>query len=239
MIQFISYIITYNLNYKCKTMQTNSIDILNFSSCHFFSSQEYRIDSGNLKITDLSLGKNNREVIPLDLIDPKPKIAKTNDPQLILASIISFIIGTLFIILAYSINIPVQQVLGFGLIGISAIFLISSLRLQTTSYTYFYANTTTQLFTISEAQSCNSENAKKFIEALNNRLVKPKVMKSERKKNRETHNEFVYHLDFLYNHNVLNDIQYDRMKDKINEIVYGIKKDRTLADVIHLPVTKF
>ncbi len=217
-------------------MQTNPIDILNFSSCSLFSSQEYRIDSGNLKITDLSLGKNNREVIPLDLIDPKPKISKTNDRQLIWASIISFIIGSLFIILAFSINIPIQQILGISLIGISAVFFIASLKLQTTSYTYFYANTTTQLFTINEAQSCDAENAKKFVQSLNQRLVKPKVVISTRKQNQRDHLEFIHHLDFLYNHNVVNDIQYERMRDKINEIIYGIKKENVSANIIQLPI---
>lgn len=218
-------------------MHHNSIDILNFNNCSLFSRQEYSIDSGNLSILDISLGKNNKETIPLDLIDPQPKISKTKDRQLVFASIISLVIGIVFIILATTINVPIQQFIGFCFIAVSALFLMSSLKLQTTRYSYYYANTTTPLFTIDEARSDSNENAKEFISSLNKRLKKPKVIVNSRKSDRKNYNEFMNHVDFLYNNKILNDVQYDRMQEKVNEVVYGIRKAKKMANVIQLPLT--
>lgn len=232
---------------KCTQMHHSAIDILNFSSCSIFSTQEYRIDSGNLHISNLSLGKNDKEVIPLDLIDPNPRISKKNNEQLIWAAIGSFAIGLLFIAMSMNVNTAIQQSFGFGFLGISAIFLIASLKLQTTSYTYYYANTTTHLFTINEPQPNEAEHAKRFVQALNKRIKKPN-MNFQRKTQKENYSEFLEHLDFLYNFGVLTDIQYERIHSKINVKIYGIhnkennkanKQTRKSAEIIPLPVRKF
>ena len=231
-------------------MHHKPIDILNFSSCSVFSSQEYKIDSGNLHITDLSLGRNDKEIIPLDLIDPKPRISKKNNEQLIWASVATFTMGLLFIVLSMSVNTAIQQTLGFGFLGISAIFLIASLKLQTTSYTYYYANTTTHLFTINEPQSNEADHAKKFVQSLNQRINKPSL-NFQRKTKKENYSDFIEHLDFLYNYGVLTDIQYERIHSKINVKIYGgvneamdetfdeiSNKTRKSADIIPLPLRK-
>lgn len=224
-------------------MHHTPIDNLNFTRCSLFSSQEFSIESGNLHITDNSLGKNNKETIPLDLIEPQPKVSKKNDKQLIWAATTSFIIGLLFLISTISIEMPIQQILGFSFIGISFLFLLASSKLKTTSYTYFYANTTTQLFTIHDKHSGGvddtTQNAKKFIKSLNQRITKPKKTLNTRRTNKENYNEFIEHLDFLYNHSVITNIQYDRMQAKIQEVVYGIKREKVLADVIPLPLNNF
>ncbi|HIP94488.1 MAG TPA: hypothetical protein EYH20_04020 [Leucothrix sp.] len=231
-------------------MHHNPIDILNFSSSSVFSSQEYKIDSGNLHITDLSLGRNDKEIIPLDLIDPEPRISKKNNEQLVWASIATFTIGLLFIVLSMSVNAMMQQTLGFGLLGISAILFIASLKLQTTSYTYYYANTATHLFTINEPQSSESDHAKKFVQSLNQRINKPNLS-FQRKTKKENYSDFLEHLDFLYNYGVLTDNQYERIHSKINVKIYGnidetvcetldeiSNKTRKSADIIPLPLRK-
>lgn len=231
-------------------MHRSAIDILNFSSCSIFSSQEYRIDAGNLHISNLSLGKNDKEIIPLDLIDPKPRISKKNNEQLIWAAMGIFTIGLLFITMSMNANTAIQQSLGFGFLGISAIFLIASLKLQTTSYTYYYANTTTHLFTINEPHPNAAEHAKKFVQSLNQRINKPNI-NFQIKTKKENYSEFLEHLDFLYNFGVLTDIQYERIHSKINVKIYGNhnkktsqannkanKQTRKLADIIPLPIQK-
>lgn len=217
-------------------MHPSPIDVLHFNSSSLFSSQEYKIDSGNLHITDLSLGKSDKEVIPLDLIDPQPKTTKKNNEQLIWASISCFIIGMLFILLSLSMNI--QQILGLAFIGISAILLIASLKLQTISYTYYYANTTTHLFTIQDSQSGDIDHAKRFIKSLNQRIIKPH-WEYQRNSQEENHTVFLQHLDYLYNYGVVTDIQYKRIHEKINAKIFGInvkKQPQKTADIIALPV---
>lgn len=221
-------------------MRPSPIDILHFNNCSLFSSQEFKINNGSLHITDLSLGKVDKEVIPLDLIDPKPVVSKKNNEQLVWASITSLIIGMLFILLSISINIPVQQILGITFIGISALFLIASLKLQTTKYRYYYANTTTHLFTIHESQPSKTNYAKQFVQALNQRINKPE-REYTNKTPKENRIEFIEHLEYLYNFGVITDMQYDRIQNKINAKIYGtnIREDNPIksADIITLPIT--
>jgi len=217
-------------------MHPKPIDILNYSSCTLFSTQEYKLDSGNLHITDLSLGRNEKEIIPLDLIDPKPRISKKNNEQLLWASIASFTISLLLIALSISFNTQIQQLLGFGFLFIGAIFLIASLKMQTTSYTYYYANTTTHLFTINEPQSAENDLTKQFIQSLNRRINKP-TMNYLKKTKQENYSEFLQHLDFLYNFGVLTDAQYERIQNKINVKIYGnTKNTKKTAEIIPLPL---
>jgi len=217
-------------------MHPKPIDVLNYSSCTLFSTQEYKLDSGNLHITNLSLGKNEKEIIPLDLIDPKPRISKKNNEQLLWASIASFIISLLLISLSISFNTQIQQLLGLGFLVIAAIFLIASLNMQTTSYTYYYANTTTHLFTINEPQSAENDLTKQFIQSLNRRINKP-TMNYLKKTKQENYSEFLQHLDFLYNFGVLTDAQYERIQNKINVKIYGnTKNTKKTAEIIPLPL---
>jgi len=224
-------------------MHPKPIDLLNYSSSSLFSTQEYLIESGNLHITDLSFGRNEKETIPLDLINPKPRITKKNNEQLIWASLASFTIGLLFILLSLNFSTQIQQTLGFGFFAISAIFLIASLKLQTTSYTYYYANTTTHLFTINEPQAGEKDLVIRFIQSLNQRINKPK-WNFQRKTKEENHSDFMQHLDFLYNFGVLTDAQYERIHNKINVKIYGVanrdstneKRTRKSADIIPLPL---
>lgn len=219
-------------------MHPKPIDILNFSNSSLLSTQEYKIDSGNLHITDLSFGRNNREIIPLDLIDPKPKITKKSNEQLMWTSVGSFTVGLLFILLSLSFENQIQQSMGIGFLAISAIFLIASLKLQTTSYTYYYANTTAHLFTINEPQTGEKDIVIKFIQSLNQRINKPKL-KGQRNFKKEERSEFFKHLDFLYNFGVLTDAQYERIHSKINVKIYGaVNETRKTADIIQLPIKR-
>jgi len=217
-------------------MHPKPIDLLNYTSCTLFSTQEYRLDSGNLHITDTSLGRKEKEVIPLDLIDPNPRIRKKNNKQLLWASIASFTIGLLLTALSISFNTQFQQFLGLGFIVISAIFLIVSSKLKTTSYSYYYANTTTHLFTINEHQSAKNDLIKKFIQSLNCRIHKPTI-KSPKTVKQKNFSEFSQHLDFLYNFGVLTDEQYKRIQDKIKVKIYGnTQNTKKTADIIPLPL---
>lgn len=219
-------------------MPVSSIDLLHFNSCSLFSSQEYKIDSGNLHITDLSLGKTNKEIIPLDLIDAKPRIMRKNNKQLIWASVTSFLIGTLFTLFSHSISTPALQILVLAFVGIGTILLIASLKLQTTSYTYYYANTTTHLFTIIDSQSGDVDHTKSFIKALNKRIVKPQ-RDFQRNTEEESQTDFLQHLDYLYNYGVVTDMQYNRIQEKVNAKIFGINinnRNKRSADIIALPV---
>ncbi len=229
-------------------MHPKPIDILNFRNCSLFTTEEYKIDSGNLHISKLSPGRSDKEIIPLELIDSKPRVSKKKNEQLIWASIISFMIGMLFIFIAISQKIPEQQIVGLVFVGISALFLIASLKLQTTSYTYFYANTTTQLFTIQESPSDGTDTAQKFVESLNKRINKPQ-RELNRKNKDDNYSEFLSHLDYLYNFGVITDNQYKIIQDKINTKLFGnteprkVKSSKTrkgqtgqTAKIIPLPV---
>ncbi len=214
------------------------------------SSQVFKIDSkDNLQIVELSPLKNRNETIPLDLIDSEPKVSNKFDNQLVAFSLISALAACGFLFSA----IYTSQLWA---IPFSILFLLTSLttayasyRKKTTTYSYQFMDTNTRLFSLHESFSANKQ-VEMFVHALNERInkahneqddlsVESDLQHSEDDgsiSDEAKQSQFTKHLDFLYNHGVVNDALYKRIDRKINEKVFGFKIEETETNVINFPV---
>lgn len=220
------------------------LDSLYYNS--LLSSRLLKIDTNdNLQIVELSPLKNRNEVIPLDLIDAKPRITNKPDSQLMLFGIVSALASALFFISSIYANQPWSMAFAalFLLSSIGAIF--TAFKKFTTVYIYQFANTNTPLFTLRESFSEN-EQIKTFTDTLNERITNLSEESIEEStdnnsnkstdKNDDKHSQYANHLDFLYNHGVINDVLYKRINRKINEKIFGIDDLEPLGNIIHFPV---
>ena len=201
-------------------------------SSSLFSTQELRIDDKNLKITTLSM-KNVSKTIPLDLIDSEAKVSAAPNSQLLIFSFVCAVAGVLFFLSSVGADLyaPKSFASIFMLFSIGA--LITAFNKKSAIYTFFYENSTSPLFSLRESESSHHL-VKTFVDELTQKVAESKRMSEEKLDD----NEFTDRLDYLYNHDMVTDIAYQRIKNKINEKLHGIKTKEHLAEVIYLPVKK-
>ena len=215
------------------------------------SNQVFKIDStNNLHIVEISPRRNKNETIPLDLIDATPLIKKKFDSHLLLLAFASVLASISFF--SYATYAHQAWAYSFGITFILSSFsvLFYAYKNRSISYTYQFANTNTPLFTLRECFSKN-EQVKVFVNALNKRIVsvnkKSNVEAVSYIDDTTNHidnscdsksSECTKHLDFLYNHGIVNDVLYQRIDRKIHHKFFG-NNDTVEApseNVIHFPV---
>jgi hypothetical protein len=203
-------------------------------NCSLLSSQEIKIDAdNNLQISTFNISKTVKNTIPLDLINPQPKITEHPNIHLLKLAFLSFITSIVFFLLSSEINYPIGQMIS-GIFALFCIlFIIVSFTKKSVAYTFFYARTTTHLFTLHESQSNN-----KLVETFVNQLTQQIKGSKDTSTKGDKQTEYTSHLDFLYNHGVINDVFYERINHRIYEKVNDIKPKRLLADVVTLPIRK-
>lgn len=204
-----------------------------FFNNSLLSSQEIKIDeNNNLKVTSLSLSKKLSNTIPLALIDAQPKITQNPDRQLMMFALVNVLSSVIF----YLSVTKIHQTLGIVISSLFMLFAIlsfvTSYRRSSTTYTFYYKNTSTHLFSLRKS-AFNKNKVQVFADQLKQRILEAKVTHSNLT---DESSKYTKHLDFLYNHGLVNDVVYERTNDKINEKLYGIRAKNQLADIVILPV---
>lgn len=219
-------------------MQQTAIQHLIYN-CSLLSSQELKIDDDdNLRISKFSFSKKTSNTIPLDLIEAKPKITQQPDMQLFVFSILSFVASVALYLASTNTNLISGQVIASIFFAFSLLSFVASFKRPTTIYNFFYANTSICLFKLNESKT-NNQLVSTFVNQLKQRITEVKEVNPEKNDYKTgfiEETEFTDHLNFLYNHGMLNDVTYEIINNTINEKLYGIKPQQHLADVILLPV---
>ncbi len=211
-----------------------------------FSSQKFEIDSkNNLHITELSTLKQRNEVVPLDLINPQPTSKKRlNKPLMLLALASTLVSGGFFASAIFMGELwTVAFAIVFWAFGMGT--LIASFKNQTTVYHYKFLNTETLLFSLPES-SIQNHQAKLFVNALSTRITSLNA-KNEQNETSDSpifHEEnitpleiaigtsdemglylegkksqYTKHLNFLFNHGIVDEVLYEKLNNKINKRV--------------------
>jgi len=228
------------------------LDTLYYNS--LLSSQVFKIDSSNnLQIVELSALKSRNENIPLDMIDAEPKLSSKADRQLISFSIISaFLCATSLIAALYATQ---TWMIPFSVLFLltSIVTAVASFKNKTIIYAYQYIDSNTPLFTLQESSSGNKQ-VEMFSHKLSERIntvnqaqeIAKEKVKSDIKelsdnmiantKEDDNYLQFRDHLNFLYNHGVVNDNLYQRIDNKIKEVVFGLSNQEGQSNILQFPV---
>ena len=202
-----------------------------------WSSQEIKLDSdNNLSVTQLSFRHKRSNTIPLDLIEANPKVSQKPDTQLLGFSLACMLATVVFTVTALNINPSASLALVLPVIfaGFSLAALIFAFKQHTRSYHFYFANTSTRIFKLEES-SQNRQIIRAFVRQLSEKIAQ---LKQKQPISIDGDAEFTQHLDFLYNHGVVNDVVYERINQRINEKVNGYEPEVHLAEVIPLPIKK-
>lgn len=230
---------TNNHNGNCNNSNADTLlESLQYDS--LFSNQKFEIDSkNNLHITKLSVLKRRNEIVPLDLINPQPTSKKRLNTPLMLLALSSTLVSGAFFASAILMGQlwTVAFAIVFWLFGMGT--LIASYKNRTTIYQYKFANTETLLFSLSEPSAQNQQ-VELFINALNKRIVSLNETSEQSESgdkielNEEgivqldiagemeiytqgKQSQYMKHLDFLFNHGIVDEVLYKRLNKKINK----------------------
>ena len=221
---------------KIKTV--NQIFITNDS---VFSTRKYKLENnGKLSIITLNAVHTRAETIPLDLIDPEPNIEHKPNNYWALISLVISVSSIITFGVTDLISVPLLS----ALILLSAALFVVALKNRMTTYTFFFANTQTKIFSIKGGETLASTNeaindkADSFINNLKYAIYKinKKHVPQQKFENDKDKYDFIKNkLDDLYNYGVINNILYDRIKDNIREKTNTqklSKQTKQLANVI-------
>jgi len=227
-------------------MTQKTLDTLHYNT--LLSNQVFKVDAANnLHIVEFAPLKKRNETIPLDLIDAKPSVKKKPDSHLIFLASISAIACSYFFLTAHFFNQSWAIAFGvlFLLTSIASIF--SAYKNNAVNYTYHFINTNTELFTLRESFSENRQ-VEMFVNALNKRistLTEQPVDSSHDGHDSsndlgdDKYKECRKHLDFLYNHDFVDDALYQRLDSRIHNRFstkdHSVEKPTT-ENIIYFPV---
>jgi len=211
-----------------------------------FSNQKFEIDSkNNLHITELSALKNRNDVIPLDLINPLPTNKKRLNQPLMLLALASTLASSAFFASAVLMGQlwTVAFAIVFWVFGMAT--LIASYKNRITVYQYQLANTGTLLFSLSSPSTQNQQ-VELFIKALNIKIISLTEKSEHMEFNEEDdvqvdidgemaiytqgkQSQYMKHLDFLFNHSIVDEVLYKRLYKKINKKISD-SENRFISD---------
>ena len=212
----------------------NALEPLRYES--LFSNQKFEIDSkDNLHITEQSALKSHNEVVPLDLINPQPTSDKHLNKPLMLLALASALASSAFF--ASAILMGQLWAVAFGIVfwvfGMGTLF--TSYKNGTTDYKYKFANSEAFLFSLSQPSSQNKQ-VELFIHALNERIINlnenneqsssadkvesnGEILDISDEKEvymRSKKSQYMKHLDFLFNHGIVDEVLYKKLDKTIN-----------------------
>ena len=206
------------------------------------SNKEIKINTNNtLKITESSVFKNAKTIIPIDLIETQAKKGSRLDYQWVIFGLVCFIAASMFTLLALTQQFTSVLILGtiFTVIGCSAIFL--AYKFKSITHTYQYKGTGIKLFTLTE-NDLNESQISEFVTSLNssNETIDNDIVDSlsalkspsavnktsainsiEDKLNTQVE-EYYQHLDFLYEAKIIGNRLMLKLQKKAYDKVYGV-----------------
>ncbi len=231
--------------------ESTLLEALRYNSS--ISNQQFEIDADdNLHITANSIIETRDDIVPLDMINPQPMITTHLNKSLMQLALTSALISGAFFASALFMNQPwaVTFSILFWVFGIIA--LITSYKKRSKNYQYFLTNTSTRLFMLGETMTQNTQ-VELFIKALNKRInnlndksedyLPSKMGVAHLDQHQENdiytqnkQSQYLIHLDFLFNHGIVDDVLYKRLITRINNQIEKsenrfIKKEKTNNEV--------
>ncbi len=191
------------------------------------SNKEIKINTNNtLKITESSVFKNTKTIIPIDLIETHAKKGSRLDYQWVIFGLVSFIAASIFTLLALTQQFTAVLILGviFTVLGIVSIFF--AFKFKTITHTYLYKGTSMKLFTLSETD-LNTSQITEFVQHLdtNNRLDDDNdsfdIIDSTHQLNNRV-NAYYEHLNYLHEEGIIDTRLLERLQLKAYNKVYGV-----------------
>jgi len=196
------------------------------------------------------MNRATSEKFPLDMIESTPHLTTKIDPQLLTAALVSALAAVVFLTLSATTNLTMLSVFGglFVLTTIAAT--VIGLRNKMRSYTYFYTDSNTPMFTLTSKQA-DKDQVEAFVKNLNHSIkrstvdnenmktVKPSIpslasqkpLKMEQSTNTEEQEylAYTYHLDFLFASGLIDNESYLKVGNNISERVFGKKQSTESA----------
>lgn len=212
------------------------------------SNKEILIKSNDtIQITECSVFKHSKTIIPVDLIDTQAKQGSRLDYQWLLFAMVSFIASSIFIIMAVSQHFAFSFVIGttFAVLGLLSIF--ASFKFRNTTYAYRFKGTNINLFTLTE-NDLNSSQISEFVNMLNPEITdENNSLENTFTDESQTSyllsdqlNDYYKQLNHLFNEDIIDEILLKRLQQNAHNKVFGVSidvsDDRPLANVIPLPV---
>ncbi len=223
----------------------------------WFASKEYKLNHtdnslSHLSVSEASMNRATSEKFPLDMIEATPKITNTIDPLLLTFTLICVLASGIFLTLSATTGFSILSIFG-GLFVLAAIAsTIIAFRNKVQSYTYFYTDSNTPMFTLT-AKQADKEKVDAFVKNLNdsieqstqdNQLMgtanpsQPPVKTEE-----QEYLAYTYHLDFLFASGLIDDESYLKVGENISAKVFGrkktsaeaVSKTNTTSNIIHFP----
>ena len=229
--------ISDNYHYSNNTENHNSTIVNSLRYQSPVSKQEYKIDhENNLHICEKSILKDRRDIVPLDLMKPQPIIKKHLDKNLMILALMSAVVSGFFFVSAIYLGHlwTVGFAIVFWLFSIGSI--VAAHKNRTKTYQYQFINSNSPIFILREPFN-NKTQVRRFVSALNKRItavnIKPKnseivqlvddklfsTLGSNKERGMSVEGKFsqyIKHLDFLFNHGVVDEVLYKKLQEKIN-----------------------
>ncbi len=211
-----------------------------FDTLHYqglFTSKKYQIRIDNtLQSVEHSPLKNRNDTIPLKLINPQPNTRQKPDSHLVSLAIISALASSIFFLTAFYGNLLWAIIFGLVLLTASIAALISSFKNSTTIYDFYRENTNTRVLSLNKTLSEGAD-VETFMDILRSRISevgensnvsidKQPIKRDENiyfdaEKNGydEKKSQYIKHIDFLFNHGIVDEKLYKQLEKKIDNKV--------------------
>ncbi|MEE9325833.1 MAG: hypothetical protein V3U71_00960 [Cocleimonas sp.] len=199
-----------------------------------FSTKEYKIDSeNNLIINALSSSDSSHEKIQLFDISASPKHLNHHNKLWLLLALLTAIAAPLLLLTLGNIFLPISTLL----VICSILSTVAYSKNHTVEYRYIDSRSGKQRFSIKATNSKDKSTLNDFIKILNNKIKELQNSTTRVKKHKTI--EFKKHLEHLQelsNIGIINEVLYQNIHTRIEEMVYGADDRSDQSNVIQLPV---
>jgi len=202
-------------------------------------SVQYKIEKEQtLTITTVSPYQSSIDLVPLDMINPKPKLEKIADKYLMALGLILVMITISVNSLNQYINPSLSVVLNVVLLALTVITLVLMFENKKEVATFYFVNTKTKLFSIVVSQS-NTEDThplndtKRFVSTLIKRIKDINQQDS----NTKTVSFSKMTMAELFNYGVIDEFLYTRIENRINDFVNSTRENNGSSNIIPFKAT--
>lgn len=202
-------------------------------------SVQYKIDKEQtLTITTVSPYQSSIDLVPLDMINPEPKLEKIADKYLIA-------LGLILVIMTISVNSLTQYIdpsfsviLNVVLLALTVITLVLMFENKKEVATFYFVNTKTKLFSIVVSQS-NTEDTHPLNDTKRFVSILTKIIKgiNQQDTNAKTVSFSKMTMAELFNYGVIDEFLYTRIENRINDFVNSTSENNGSSNIIPFRAT--
>lgn len=183
-------------------------------------SVQYEMDKkDNLTITTVSPFKSGIDVIPLDMINPEPKLEKRTDGYWAMLGLILIATSILIFSLSHYFTSPYNMILGSGYLALAILTITLILSNKKNVATFYFINTQTKLFSITLPHGDTENNCLKDANQFVRSLTKGITELNKQNSIEPSHSFTDMNMNELYNYGIIDEFLYTRIKNRINDAV--------------------